>query len=533
MTKSADIIARRLYEAGARHAYGIPGGEVLTLINSLEQSGINFHLVKHENSAGFMADGTFYATGVPGIVIATVGPGMANAVNAVANARLDRVPLIFISGSIDAHEAESYTHQVFEQSALMRPITKASFTMVDGAIDVIIDKAISIALDDPAGPVHIDLPISVADLEQVDSKPVRRGQVNRGCASGTDLEKARLWLTQAQQPLVICGVDALNQRAEETVAAFVRRFQIPLITTYKAKGVLSEDHPLCLGAAGLSPKVDENLLPLVQKCDLLILAGYDPIEMRSNWRNSWSDDSRVIEFSGTANTHYMHHSKLNFVGDVGAGLNALAEGIEQEYWSHDQLADIRKRLTFSFKSEENWGPLSMIRTARKILPADCVATVDTGAHRILLSQVWQCYEPRTLLQSTGLCTMGYALPSAIGYKRAQPQRTVVAFSGDAGLEMVLGELASVRDLGMPILIIVFVDQSLALIELKQRGRGLANLGVDFLSTDFVEIGRAYGMHAAWVDDNEILEMEINDGLKRETSTLLACRFKRQAYDGLF
>ena len=165
MASTADVIARRLHDAGCRHAFGIPGGEVLRLVKGLTDNGISFGLAKHENAAGFMAEGTFHANGAPGILVATLGPGVANAINVVANAYQDRVPLIFLTGCVDAGDALTFTHQIFDHRALLSSVTKATFTAVDGAVDVVIDKAISIATDGPPGPVLVDVPINVATAE--------------------------------------------------------------------------------------------------------------------------------------------------------------------------------------------------------------------------------------------------------------------------------------------------------------------------------------------------------------------------------
>jgi acetolactate synthase I/II/III large subunit len=163
MNRATDLLARRLYEAGCRTAFGMPGGEVLTLVDSLVAAGIRFVLCKHENAAGFMAEGTYHRTGAPGILVATVGPGAANGVNVVANAEQDRVPLIVLTGCVDPDEALTYTHQVFDHRALFDPITKETFTLTADGADVIADKAVAIAMGDRPGPVHIDIPISVAD----------------------------------------------------------------------------------------------------------------------------------------------------------------------------------------------------------------------------------------------------------------------------------------------------------------------------------------------------------------------------------
>ncbi len=535
MASTADIIATRLYEAGCRHAFGIPGGEVLRLVKGLTENGICFGLAKHENAAGFMAEGTYHASGAPGILVATLGPGVANAVNVVANAYQDRVPLIFLTGCVDAGDALTFTHQIFDHRALLAPITKATFTAVDGAVDVVIDKAVSIALDDRPGPVLVDVPINVTNAEQPDTPPVRRVRPTRGCPpAGADFERARDWLREARQPLMIAGLDVLHQGAEAAVSGFAERHGIPLLTTYKAKGVLPEDHDLSLGAAGLSPKADALLLDLVGKSDLILLAGYDPIEMRSGWRDPWPAGSRVIELCAVANTHYMHQAGVSFIGDVAAALGALDEHVRNcEKWPAREPRATRTALQRAFAAEEDWGPGAVIEVARRVLPRDTLASVDTGAHRILLSQMWQCFEPRTLLQSTGLCTMGCALPLAMGYKLAQPGRTAVAFVGDAGLEMVLGELATLRDSGLALIVVVFVDESLALIELKQRNMGFANAGVDFGASDFPALARAFGLHGVWADNREVFEGELSRAMESDKATLIACPIGSRPYDGRF
>jgi len=161
--RAADILAQRLYAAGCRHAFGMPGGEVLTLIDALEKAGITFHLARHENAAGFMAEGVHHIDKAPAILVATVGPGAMNGVNVIANAEQDRVPLIVLTGCVDAHEAERYTHQVLDHRKVFEPITKATFTLDAKAAGVMVEKAVGIATEGRSGPVHIDVPISVAD----------------------------------------------------------------------------------------------------------------------------------------------------------------------------------------------------------------------------------------------------------------------------------------------------------------------------------------------------------------------------------
>jgi len=528
----ADLIARRLYEAGCRHAFGIPGGEVLTMMHALQDVGIAFTLARHETAAGFMAEGTYQATGAPGILLATIGPGVANAVNVVANALQDRVPLIVLTGCIDEAQAFGYTHQVFDHRDLLRPVTKASFRAADGAVDVMAAKALTIALGDPPGPVHIDIPISLAKQEQPQrdaARPSRRAAM--APAHGPDLDAARNLLARAERPLMVAGLEALTQDATQAVADFCRDLAVPLITTYKAKGALPEDELLAIAGAGLSPAADKILMPLVERADLIIAAGYDPIEMRSSWCNPW-DPGKVIEFTAVANTHYVHQARYSFVGYLGKGLEALRDGVDvRPAWPGGEAAAARAALKAFFASGGEWGPAQVVEGTRRTLPRNAVATADTGAHRILLSQLWECFEPRGLLQSSGLCTMGCALPLAMGYKLARPERPVIAFTGDAGLEMVLGELATLRDLALPIIVVVFVDASLALIEMKQRRVGLPNLGVDFGVTDFAGVASALGGHGEVVRDAASLERALGTALEQDRFTLLACSIVSKSYDG--
>ncbi len=533
MATAADIIARRLYDAGVRHAFGIPGGEVLTLMDALQDAGIEFQLIKHENAGGFMAEGTHHYTKAPCVLLATVGPGVANAVNAVVNAFQDQVPLIYLTGCVDENVAHTYTHQVFDHVELLKSVTKASFTAVDGAIDVIIDKAVAIAMDDKPGPVLVDVPISVAGKDQPDWEPGNRAKPSPTApAPGADLDRAREALQRAEKPLILAGVDVLHHDAADMVAGFAKDFGIPLITTYKAKGILAEDHPLALGGVGLSPKADAILQPLVDESDLILLVGYDPIEMRASWTHLWGPEKMVIEFSATVNTHYVHHAGLSFVGHVGAGLTALRDGLStHDVWVEGTPARVREAHKTAFAAGEDWGPAVAIHAARRALPRNGIATVDTGAHRILLSQAWECYEPRGLLQSTGLCTMGVALPLAIGRKLAEPDRPVIAFSGDAGMEMILGELATLRDCGLVLPVVVFVDEQLALIELKQRGSGLKNLGVDFGGTDFIAVAKAMGGVGVVAASGEAMEAAVAAAFARDTFTVIACPIGARAYDG--
>jgi len=531
--RAADALARRLYAAGCRTAFGMPGGEVLTLIDALEKAGIRFILAKHENAAGFMAEGVHHRDLAPAILVGTIGPGTLNGVNTVANALQDQVPLIVLSGCMDADEAQSYTHQVLDQAAVFKPLTKAQFTLNAGAAHLIADKAVAIATEGRRGPVHIDVPISVAEAQVPAEPPAPRAPATARAPHGADLATARDWLAQARRPVMIVGVDALNEGAQSAVQQFAEDHHVPVITTYKAKGILPEDHALSLGGAGLSPLADQHLLTFVQAADLVLCVGYDPIEMRPGWRNVWDPRQKhVIDISAVPNHHYMHQGTLNFVTDCAPTLAALSEGLDtDETWPEGEIYQLRTALASAFRRDEDWGPAAIIDSCRKVLPRDTIASADSGAHRILLSQMWECYAPRDLMQSSALCTMGCALPLAIGAKLAAPDRPVVSFSGDAGFLMAVGELATAAELDVAPIFVVFVDASLALIEKKQRERQLANFGVDFAQHNFAAMGVAFGGVGVTVRDRAGLEAALTEALRAEKFTVIAALIDRGAYDG--
>jgi acetolactate synthase-1/2/3 large subunit len=532
--RAADILAERLYKAGCRHAFGMPGGEVLTIIDALVKTGIKFTLVKHENSAGFMAEGVYHRTGMPAILVATLGPGAMNGVNSIANAHQDRVPLIVLTGCVDEDEALTYTHQVMDHRATFETITKATFRLTARGADIVADKAVGIATEGRPGPVHIDVPISTADMDGITSHLSGRAIASKVVpADGPDLDLARGWLSTAKRPVMIVGLDAMNDDAGADIKAFCEKFSIPFLTTYKAKGIVPETHPLCLGAAGLSPLADKTLVPFVQAADLIICAGYDPIEMRTGWRGLWDRAKvNVIDITAVPNHHYMHQATLNFVANTGASLRAIAIGSDtQPTWTNGEIDAVKSALQQAFPHDEIWGPAAIIDECRKCLPETTLATADSGAHRILLSQMWTCYEPRGLMQSSAFCTMGCAVPLAMGAKIASPDRPVISFSGDAGFLMVAGELATVAELGIKPIFLVFVDASLALIELKQRQRQMKNHAVDFGLHDYGAIARAFGGDAYTVATRDELRAALEHAQKAETFTLIAAIIERGAYDG--
>ena len=534
MPATAEIVAAKLAAAGCRFAFGVPGGETLALMEALQGAGVAFRLVRHENAGGFMAEGVHHMDGAPGVLLATLGPGLMNAANVIENARQDQVPLIVLSAAVGPAEAETYTHQVLDQCAAMRPLTKASWRLVDGAVETVLDKALALALADPQGPVHIDVPVGLAGGDQPAGPSRRAPAAPSAPAPGPALEAARARLAAAERPILLAGLGAVAHGAGPLLREVMERFGAPLLTTYKGKGLVDEAHPLCLGGHGLSPRSDAIVLPLLARSDCVVTVGYDPIEMRAGWRDPWPAE-RCVALDHVASRHGMHGAGVSFVGDVRAGLDALTRGLapERPVWPGGEPAETRAALAAAFAPPAEWGPHAAFAAARRALPPEAVVTVDSGAHRILLSQMWRCPAPRTLLQSAAFCTMGCALPLAMGVRLAAPGRPVMAVTGDGGLEMVLGELATLRDMEAPLTLLAMADRSLALIALKQRQARRAPLGCALGATDWPALAQAMGGTGLWARDAAAVEAAVAESLERRGFTLIACDIDEAAYGGAF
>lgn len=532
----ADIVAETLAAHGVRHAFGMPGGEIVELLDALDRAGIAFTLARHETAAAAMAAGAFLATGRPAVLATTIGPGLANAVNGIADAAQEHAPLIVLSGVVDRAIRSRFTHQVIDHRALLAPLVKASFEIEAEGAGMTVARALARATEGPAGPVHLDLSPGVAAMPAPDRVVPGPITVLRPAPRPGDPALGPLSdrIAAARRPLVLAGFDAALEAGGGALTRFAEALGAPVLTTYKAKGAVPEDHPLSLGAAGLSPGADAILKDAIGAADLVILVGYDPIEMRVGWLDAFDAD-RTVEIGAHAPDHAMHGASLRLAAPIGAALDALATMAagRPAGWPAAEVADLKTRLADRFRGPAAFGPHAVVRTLQDHLADNDVLTVDSGAHRILLSQMWRARRPLTLLQSAGFCTMATALPTAIGVKVAAPERRVVAAMGDGGLEMGLGELATLRDTGLPITVVVFQDASLALIALKQRAAGLARLGVDLGLTDFAAIARGFGGSGVTVETAEDLAAALDAARGRDRFSLIACRFEADGYLGAF
>jgi acetolactate synthase-1/2/3 large subunit len=530
--KTTEIIAAALKESGVTHAFGIPGGEVLELLEAFRKAGIEFVLTKQELGAGMMADAAFQLTGKPGVLVATLGPGITNTTTAVAQALLDRSAVIVITGEIATSLKAVYTHQIIDQDLMMRPLVKWSTTIqTKGAFEQV-RKGLAIAQTPMPGPVHFNLPTDVAVAEQSDGPRFEPSRI-RAAPVPRELERALAWLADAKKPLAFVGVGVQLDDAHRELQAFVERWRMPFVTTYKAKGVVPEDHELCIGATGLSPVVDKIHMNELRDADFVVAIGFDPVELRSDWMAPWDETKRSLSIDLVSNTHHVFRTQIEYAGSIAGCLAALtsASGRVGERWPPEELDRYRNsvRASVAHRPERGMGPYQVASTLREVFPRDTIATVDTGSHRILIDHVWQAYEPRRLLQSNGLGSMGYALPAAIAAKLLFRKTPVLAMMGEAGLDMVIGEMALLREHELNLTIVVFRDDTLSLIKVKQERMKLPETGVRTGSPDYARLAEAYGGRGVVAEDVESLRTAAQQSLTSPCFTLIEARIDPAEY----
>jgi acetolactate synthase-1/2/3 large subunit len=510
----AQQLARALAVHGVRHAFGMPGGVLLHLIEAFRVEGIDFVLVRHEGSAGFMADVCAQLTGSPGVCLATLGPGVTNLVSPVAGAHLERSRVLAITGQIGTHLLGTYTHQILDQVALFAPIVRHGVLLsADETADELQTALTALGLSEPPGPVHLDvpaelwnvpmLPLAVPYLEPLPFDPQALIQI------GDAIQKAR-------RPLLAVGLQDLSSATAHALTALSNALGIPVITTYRAKGMIDEGDAWCAGAFGLSPVVDEHQAALVRRSDMLIAVGLDPVELRPHWLPGWPADLPMISINSSTD---IAHPALHTVDGSSADiLEALADHIDGycSDWNRVEIAAHNDRWRAPFE-DGPCGPATTIRAVQRGMGTDAICSMDVGAHRITASHVWHCTAPLQQVQSNGFSSMGTGLPGAIAAKLTHPSRPVVALTGDMGLWMTLGELGVVQERKMDLVVVYLADQSLSLIALKQERIGLPTHGVGFENPEVSSLAEAFGGTGHRVQGGDAVETAVR--LARKTGGL--------------
>jgi acetolactate synthase-1/2/3 large subunit len=507
-------IAAGLTAGGTQHVWGVPGGDTLSLVAALADVGLPAVLVRHEGSAGFAADASAQLTGGTGACVATLGPGLTNLLTGVAGCLLDRAPVIALTSCYPPGKRASYTHMMLDQTALMRPVSKAVHRMTAGSAAAEVTSALRVAHAHRPGPVFLEVPTDIATStsEGAIHMPTRTRTTDVDPAL---VDRIRHW----RRPAILVGFAARHAGVSHLAAAL----RAPVLTTYKAKGAIGEGTGWSAGAAGLSPVIDAVHQELLAGCDGILLLGWDPAELRDHWMPGWPPDAEVVVVDEGDVTDIPGRVDAVATGRIDA-LTALLAIEGASTW---ELSDIaRHRDTWRAPlTDDGTGPVTALRGIERGATG-AIVTLDVGAHRITAANTWTCATPDRLLQSNGLSSMGYGLPAAIA-ATALGHRAV-SIIGDAGLQMTLGELMTAAERAADLTVVVLDDRSLSLIALKQRRLRLPAAMVGFANPDWHALGAAVGAPVAVVDPAEA-EAAVREAVATPGPALVAVRVDRSHY----
>jgi acetolactate synthase-1/2/3 large subunit len=480
-------MAQQLTARGVRYAFGLPGGEIVAFIDACRRAGVRFLLTGHESSAAWMAQVVGQMTGVPGMCVATLGPGATNLLTGVANAWLDRAPMLAVTAQIPSAAIHTLTHQRLPLDKLFSAVTKGSFSVGDEDAVEIVDRGMDLAAAPRPGPVHIALPSDLAVQEYRSRSQPRTTSMAHDDSSAT-VDRIAARLDAAERPVVLIGLGA-GPASAPAIRALIEKLQSPFLVTPKAKGIASEEHPLFAGvASGMA--IDKDILDTIQSADLILAVGFDPVECDK----TWFAEAEVVALD-TARMTEGDYRPLEAIGDLDSMLARLAAGITHpKPWAPELLEARRAAIQRApLASTIGLSPLRLIEELRSVFPRDGIATCDVGSHKLVMGQFWRCYEPGTFLMSNGLSGMGFGIPAAIAAQLVSPEKPVLAVVGDGGMLMMVHDLALIRELALPVIIVVLTDRSLSLIRVSAERRGLPAYGVDFTPPDFARIAQAFGI----------------------------------------
>ena len=472
----AQDLAQGLNHLGVDRIFGVPGGGPnLDMIAAARDVGIEFVLAHHETAACIMAATYGKLTGRVGVAIVTRGPGLTNALNGVAQAQLDRFPLLLISDTVSHESASRIAHQRLDQVATTTPITKWSGVLGSADSEQTVIAAGELAMTAPQGSVHLAF-----DSTHMGDTPPPVGQAVK--SSPSDLDDVARIIGAARRPLIIVGLDAVDATA--TVRSVLGENSTPILVTYQAAGIVPEDwDSYCGFFTGVPAERD-----LLRQADLIIGIGLDSVEpMPGPWA---FEAETVLLHSHEVETAYFGSPRL-LVVDYTTALPQLCEHIVAK-WDQPFTRPSLKDALLELPTQSTLSPQEVVSLTNSEFP-DAIATVDAGAHMLVTMPVWSANNPNEVLISNGLATMGFSLPAAIGAAFANPDRKVICFVGDGGLGMSLAELEVISRHKLNVTVVVFNDATLTLIQLKQTEAQRDSRTVGYALSDFAAIGTAMGL----------------------------------------
>jgi acetolactate synthase-1/2/3 large subunit len=496
--KASEVFVECLEAEGVKYVFGIPGEETLDLNESLADSAVQFVPVRHEQGGAYMADAYGRLTGRAGVCLGTLGPGATNLVTAVADAFLDRAPLVALTGQSDLERMHKESHQYIDLIAIMRPIVKWNARVSSPEIvPEVVRKAFAVAESEKPGSTHLELPEDVM-VRPLDASPLPRHTPVQPEPGTRELQRATDLIMAAERPIILAGNGAIRTHASRALRAFVHTTGIPVAETFMAKGLIDFDDPHALGTVGLQSR--DYAMAGFDDADLVIAVGYDLVEHAPEHWNPHRDKQIVVIDTVSAEIDEFFLPTVELIGDIAHVLARLAAGVnrpQDEVVESTRLRDLVLGELREGADDDNFPmrPPRVLTDIRRALSRNDILVSDVGLHKLWIGRMFPAHEPGTVLIANGLAGMGFALPTGIAAKLVNPSRNVVTVSGDGGFLMNCQELETAVRLKTAVVNIVWENQQFGSIVWKQDNKFGRHFGVDFGPTDFVKLAEAFGAPA--------------------------------------
>ena len=529
--KASDLFVRCLEAEGVERIFGVPGEENADVMISLTDSSIEFILCRHEQAAAFMADAYGRLTGKAGVCLGTLGPGATNLVTGVADANMDRAPLVAIIGQASTRRLHKESHQNMDAIAMFQPITKWAQTINHPSnIPEVLRKAFKLAEAEKPGATVIELPEDLAE-EEVDGAAMTPLKTRRAAADHKVVAQAAELIGQAKNPLILAGNGAVRKRAASQLRRFAYKTGIGTVNTFMGKGAVPRSDPHCLFTIGLQGR--DHINEAIDEADLIISVGYDLVEFSpSHWNKTVGKAIIHIDF-WPAEIDESYAPTVEIVSDVADALWQLNEEVNRRYANRMPLFDIadraalRERILADFAMEKDdesfpMKPQKILWDTREVMGPDDILLSDVGAHKMWISRYYQCDEANTCLISNGFCSMGFAFPGSLGAKLAFPERRVLSISGDAGFLMNVQDLETAARYKINTVAMVWLDGEYGLIKWKQQNTfGGKHSDLAFGNPDFEQLAHAFGLWGRTLTEPGQLTTALEEAFQQEGPAILA------------
>ena len=532
--KASDLFVKCLEEEGVTRIFGVPGEENADFMISLKQSKkIEFILCRHEQAAAFMADAYGRLTGKAGVCLSTLGPGVTNLMTGLADANMDRSPVVAIIGQGSTNRLHKESHQIMDSISMVHPISKWAQTILSPKnITEVVRKAFKVAETEKPGVTVVEFPEDIAK-EEIKDTPIKPTLIRRPAADNRAIEMALNLILDSKNPIILAGNGTIRKRASNRLRVLVENLGIGVINTFMGKGSVSFKDKHSLFTIGLGSGDYNNLA--IDESDLVIAIGYDLVEYSpSAWNRIEGREKKIIHIDYTpAEVDRDYLPNVEIIADLAGALYQLNLALINKV-SRSQLPlfniDSREKLRSKMlnhldkNNEDNSFPMKpqrVLADIKKVLGEDDIILSDVGAHKMWVAREYNCVNPNTCLISNGFCTMGFALPGSIGAKMAFPDKKVLSVNGDAGFLMNVQDLETAVRKKINIVAVVWLDGEYGLIKWKQQVQFKGeHSDLKFDNPDFFELAKSFGMWGKHVHSADQFIPALNEAFKQNGPAII-------------